>query len=272
MSTINFGDTRCYFTNVNNTELITVETAFAYALISRQGAQLLQFQPKGKKPWLYCPSDLILQAGKPIDAGIPLCLPWFGRHQNTNYPIHGYLRNKLWQLESIEEQTDDVLLLIFSYHHQATEQFPFQFTATHTICCGQDLRLEMQIDNQSQTAMPLSFAWHSYWQSDTNSYITGLEQQHYLDYQDDLQNKLNQGSISCNQAMDFIFQAARQEQSLYTPHAHLQFTSQHCPTRIIWQPSEHCGFTCIEHGYAFADAIQLESRQTMTSNLFIKEI
>jgi D-hexose-6-phosphate mutarotase len=49
------------------------------AVFSRQGAQLLHFQPTGEKPWLWC-AEQWPQVGA-IRGGVPVCWPWYGRHQ-----------------------------------------------------------------------------------------------------------------------------------------------------------------------------------------------
>lgn len=271
-SFIQSGDAFSYFSQASDVPLLSVQTPHCQALISLQGAQLLQFRSQQGHQWLYCPNGLVLQQGRAIDAGIPLCLPWFGRHTQTNFPIHGYLRQQLWRLDAANYLANGAVQCEFSFHHQPSQQFPFELLVKHRIYLHQQLNLELECENLSTELLPLSFAWHSYWQTSQQSYLQGLEQHSFLDNRDKLQSKLCTGAILCDHAMDKVFEAANTVQTLYNPDFALQFSSQNCPTRIVWQPQANAGFSCIEHGFAFADSMVLNTGETAYSRLTIKEL
>lgn len=268
---IHFGDAFSYFTKVSEVPLISIETPFCQAIISLQGGQLLQFRSHRQHDWLYCPKELSLKRNQAIEAGIPLCLPWFGRHAQADFPIHGYLREKLWQIDAIHSDKRQGIQLDLSYQHLANAQFPFNFIVRQSFYFHQDLRLTLALSNQSECSLPLSFAWHSYWQTEKSSYLQGLQQHNYLDNQDGLKSKLCIEAIQFNHAMDKVFEAASPEQSLYNPQFNLHFTADNCPTRIVWQPEARANFACVEHGFAFADSIGLAAGETTYSSLIIKE-
>src|SRR5690606_16135191 len=94
------------------------------AIIALQGAQLLQFTPRNRQPWLYLPATNDFREGVPVEGGIPLCLPWFGRHADPQLPIHGYLRQQLWQLDDVFAAAEGITLQL-RYQHLPTAMFPF---------------------------------------------------------------------------------------------------------------------------------------------------
>lgn len=266
-----FGDAFSYFTKTSEVPLVSIETPFCQAIISLQGGQLLQFRSYRQHDWLHCPKELSLKRHQAINAGIPLCLPWFGRHAQAGFPIHGYLREQLWQIEAIQCDKRQGIKLDLSYQHLANAQFPFNLTVKQSLYFHQSLQLNLALSNQSDRCLPLSFAWHSYWQTEKSSYLQGLQQHTYLDNQDELKRKLCKEPIQFNHAMDKVFEAASVEQSLYNPQFNLHFTADNCPTRIVWQPKAQSNFACVEHGFAFADSIELAAGETTHSSLTIKE-
>lgn len=257
----------------NAVAVLHIKGAQFDALISLQGAQLLAFTPKGGKPWLYYPENIALISGLPIDAGIPLCLPWFGRHKKADYPIHGYLRNQPWTLSALYEEQEDVVVE-FSYQHKPTPMFAHAFCAKHRLRLSDSINLNIEVQNLSPNAMPLSFAWHSYFAT-SNSYntkLTGLEQHLFLDNLHGLRQTVQNGAINFGPAIDAVFESASFKQILISPEQTLSISGEHCPTSIIWNPGNAKDFICAERGSAFADSVTLAPTQTYQASLSIKEL
>lgn len=252
--------------------LLHLESTACDAIISLQGAQLLQFTPKHSKPWLYLDNKNSFTAGDSIIGGIPLCLPWFGHHSNRDWPIHGYAQNNDWQLERIEQEQQSIMLE-FSYQHEATEQFPYRFLAKHSLRLGDDIQLSLSLENQSAETLPLSFAWHTYYKLDKSQHcqLNGLQQQFYLDNLQQLQRSQLQGAIAFTDAIDAVFEQAPETQILDTGLHQLHIDGEHCPSCIVWQPSSESPFACVERGFAFADSLQLAPKQYIRCSMHIKE-
>ena len=72
------------------------------ATLSLYGGQLLGYTPHGGQPLFYLSPTALLQPGKAIRGGVPLCWPWFGKHaSDTSQPQHGVARTALWTVNAI---------------------------------------------------------------------------------------------------------------------------------------------------------------------------
>jgi glucose-6-phosphate 1-epimerase len=267
---LSYSNSQALFHSKAKLPLICVNTPLCNAIISPQGAQLLQYANQTKQPWLFLNKQQSFQQGQAIIGGIPLCLPWFGRHANRDYPIHGYLQNQPWQLQQAYQQQQTVVLH-FHYQHTPTTYFPFHFSAEHIIKLSDEIELTLVLHNQEQQNLPISFAWHSYFATANPAQIHGLEQYDFLDNLDGLSQKPQNGAIVLPKAIDAVFQQASSQQILQQPQQRLQISGEHCPTCIIWQPEQHKDFVCLERGAAFADTITLRAQQTFTSSMTIRE-
>src|SRR3990167_3755787 len=112
--------------------LLLLEHPRFQAAFSRQGGQLLHFQPRGQRPWLWCASHW--PRGGAIRGGVPVCWPWFGRHPSeSGWPSHGWARLCDW-------------------------------TVTLEAELGEQMRLRLRTSHQDSEPCRLSQALHAYWQ------------------------------------------------------------------------------------------------------------
>ncbi len=80
-------------------DLLLIDHPLCQAVFSRQGAQLLHFQPQGERPLLWCASEWPALSSAPVRGGIPVCWPWFGSHPNgSEWPQQGWARQREWRL------------------------------------------------------------------------------------------------------------------------------------------------------------------------------
>lgn len=72
------------------------------ASLSLYGGQLLGFTPHGGQPLFYLSPAAMLQPGKAIRGGVPLCWPWFGKHDSdASLPQHGVARTAQWTVNAV---------------------------------------------------------------------------------------------------------------------------------------------------------------------------
>ena len=176
-------------TEQGETKILQIHNHNCEAEISLQGAQVLKFFSKKLNKDLLWLSDLNqYQSGKAIRGGIPLCFPWFGTHPtDANLPAHGFARNSIWQLKDITEDTAGHHLRFELTDSEATRQYwNYAFRLEMLIHCGEQLHLEFKLHNRDQQAFEFSFAWHSYFPTETQSTkVKGLRGLDYIDQLDE---------------------------------------------------------------------------------------
>ncbi|MDZ5605160.1 D-hexose-6-phosphate mutarotase [Pseudomonas sp. RP23018S] len=90
-------------------DVLVIDHPRCQAVFSRQGGQLLHFQPTGELPWLWCAAQWPHVGA--IRGGVPVCWPWYGRHPSEDlWPTHGWARLLDWELLSSEQDEAGVSL------------------------------------------------------------------------------------------------------------------------------------------------------------------
>ena len=147
----------------NEIPVLKLDHAIGSALISLQGAQLLQWQPLGQTESVLWLSNIEpFQQGKAIRGGIPICYPWFN---NAGTPAHGYARTSLWQLTDylIEVQQVKLSFTLFDENGIIEAKLHMQFDQNCTLTFTHYKQEEAQI------------AFHSYFNIE---HIQNVEAQH----------------------------------------------------------------------------------------------
>jgi len=85
---------------INEIPVLILNHSVGSARIALQGAQLLNWQPKGAEQDIFWLSEIEpFTQGVAIRGGVPLCYPWFG---GVKQPSHGTARLRLWQLSDYD--------------------------------------------------------------------------------------------------------------------------------------------------------------------------
>lgn len=254
-----------------------IDTAQCTALVSAQGAQLLEFRPKGGSPLLWCSPDAVLRPGKAIRGGIPLCFPWFGPHPDTPaLPAHGFARTRTWQLDRAESAAD-ALRLALSLESDAASRdlWPFDFRAELQMSLGLAPALELHIHNTGHLPFRFSFAFHSYFpvQDSRRARVEGLEGATCIDQLDpQRQAALQQGPLRFAGETDRIFLGVERDVRLLdeSTGSVTRISAPGCRSVVAWNPGPEkaarladmppgswSGMVCVESGNVDVDAIAL---------------
>lgn len=266
---------------------LNISNRHCSAKLALQGGQVLSFTPQGQADLLWLSPNAELQNNRPIRGGIPVCLPWFGvNQQDPGKPKHGFARTSRWKLEraSTDNQgTTRVQLGLRQYAQQPHPLFNFAFTAELSFSFGRQLHITLRVHNCAASAMPLSWALHSYHpvQDLDQLGIIGLENTDYLDNTRQLQRFTQRGEVKLRGEFDRAYLNVGETQTIIgTPC--IRISGTHAPSAIVWNPGaelaanmpdlgkdSHRQFVCLERGAVFDDATKLAPQATMQASITI---
>ncbi|MDR3403424.1 MAG: D-hexose-6-phosphate mutarotase [Chthoniobacter sp.] len=269
---------------------LTVRSALAEAHIYLHGAHVTHFQPKDKAPVLFMSQRSLFAADKPIRGGVPLIFPWFGpRAHHPESPAHGFARTSEWQIESLSEDGDGVVVAAF---HLASDDrtralWPFDFELHYRVAIGRTLTLTFEVKNTSTQPFDFEDALHTYFTvSDVReTSTTGLENAEYVD-KTDAQQRKNQGPdpIRITAETDRVFENTRKTCIVDDPGLKRKITidKSGSQTTVVWNPwiaksaamadfgdDEWPKMLCIETANAAANLLTLDPGKTHSTRAVI---
>lgn len=255
---------------------LKVDTPLCSALLSLQGAHLLQFQAAGKAPLLWLSEDAIFKAGKSARGGIPLCFPWFGTPADKDKPAHGFARHRLWTLTTARRDGDIVTLELELQDDSSTRPlWPHAFLARQTLVLGQDISLTLSVENRDTVPFTFTFAQHSYFPTSDiqRTRVQGLEGRPYFDATQDWKILESEaGGIRFAAETDRVYEGAGGHYRIVDEAANttIVIASDDCRSAIVWNPWPEKnarlgdmgaegwrGMLCVESGNTGSDAITL---------------
>lgn len=144
--------------------VLIIEHASATGRIALNGAHVTDWIPEGHDPVLYMSAEAVLEVGKPIRGGIPVCWPWFGPHPaDSSKPAHGFVRQMLWEVDAARETETAVEIVLRLSDSAATKAFwPQAFSARLHVHMGATLQVTLQATNTGTTAWSMTGALHTY--------------------------------------------------------------------------------------------------------------
>jgi glucose-6-phosphate 1-epimerase len=155
------------------------------ASIALNGGHLMHWTPTGQAPVLYMSPETLLQQGKAIRGGVPICWPWFGPHpSNPEFPAHGFARISPWQLLSAAEDAEGITLELGLDSSTATKQlWPHDFELRLQVKLGSSMDLSLRMKNTDDKPITITGALHTYLcVADTSQTVVhGLEGSRYLE-------------------------------------------------------------------------------------------
>jgi len=254
------GQTQQWLTHQGR-ELLLLEHSRFQAAFSRQGGQLLHFQPRGERPWLWCASHW--PQGGAIRGGVPVCWPWFGRHPSeSGWPSHGWARLSDWQLLGCEADEQGM--------HLRWQLQLCDWTVTLDAELGAGLKLRLSTRHQDSEPCQLSHALHAYWRVSDVARVAllgldGAAGRDLLTRSDCRQ----QGELRIEEGCHRIFRhrGVLQLQDLAWQRR-LLIDTRGGANSVVWHPgsrpltdvgwNEALGFLCVEAASCGADSLTLQ--------------
>jgi len=265
--------------------LIEVENALGKATISPFGATILQFQPVGEKPVLWQSPTAIFDGKKAIRGGIPVCWPWFGQSKTDGNPAHGFVRNRDWQISSIQTlpagtSATTVTKLVFSIEsdEQTLAIWPYEFALQLIVVVGKELTVELITENRSDKKMEITEALHSYFAvSEVNSLqVKGFAGSEAIDTLQQPAERSPAGDIlDIHSPIDSVFvnQTQTTEITDSSWKRRIQI-AKNGASSIVWNPGPEIvkdfsdipddawsGYLCVEAGNVWDNAVSISAKQ-----------
>lgn len=283
---ISLSDSNELYQSPESLPLLKIQSPLCSAVVSIQGAQLLEFTPKSSLPWLWLSPKAVFSAGHPIRGGIPVCAPWFGVNQaDPSKPKHGFVRARCWQLINATEKNTGEVELTFEFTSEAGDLplFPHAFSLNLTIALSDHIDISFSVQNTGNTIMPFSWALHSYFNVDSleDARVSGLDQNSYLDATQGFIPVIQQGAIGFESEVDRVYEHVSSDQVIMGRPS-LLIKGDNCPTAIVWNPGAELAekmaditidyydqYICVERGAAFDNSWDVLPSQSATATLAI---
>jgi glucose-6-phosphate 1-epimerase len=206
------------------------------------GAQVTSWKSAGNDEVLFLSTKSRWQEGQAIRGGIPICFPWFrAKADDPKAPVHGFVRTKSWQLESIvEEEAGVVVSMSIESDEQTRRWWPAQFRLVHRVVFGPELTLELTCTNTGRTDLHFEEALHTYNRvSDiANVRLQGLDAVRFLDNTDSNKAKIQHGDVTIASATDNAFIGTQNDVDLIDPklRRHIRLKKANSLTTVVWNP------------------------------------
>lgn len=267
--------------------ILLINTSLCSASISLQGAHLLEFKPAQAAPILWLSPNCEFSPGVALRGGIPLCLPWFGPNPtDANKPKHGFARNNFWQLADAQQHADGRVELGFLFVAEANPLFAYDFSAELRMTLGNEIRLDLTINNTDELDFNCSWAMHTYFKVDTLNQVrvTGLKQRHYKDNLENHAVKFQNTDVSFEQTIDRVFAGVENSLTIVNRgmSENIEISHHNCPSVVTWNPGKlsadiadigednQLHFICVERGAVLEETWSLASGTSNSAWMVIK--
>lgn len=165
--------------------ILVIHHAAASGRIALNGAHVMEWTPAGEKPVLYMSPQALLEPGKAIRGGVPVCWPWFGPHPTeSDKPAHGFVRNLMWEVGEVKENIAGVTLEFHLRDSDASRAFwPHPFELKFEVKMGAQLSMALHIKNTGSESWSMTGALHTYFCVDdiTQTAVIGLDDAFYVE-------------------------------------------------------------------------------------------
>ena len=261
----------------NGLPLVEVANAHGTATIALQGAQLLQWTPRGEQPVVWLSPAAKYVAGKSMRGGVPVCWPWFGPHAaHKDFPAHGIARTSDWEMLSTETVANGGhrLGLRLPISEAAQAYWPHATQLECFITVGPALEMELVTRNLGEQTLDISEALHTYFTvSDVRQVqVHGLDGCDYVDKVAGGQRKQQAGPVTISGETDRVYLGTEAECWIDDPGYGRRIRIKKTGSRstVVWNPwiekadamgdlgpEGYLHMLCVESANALEDTVRL---------------
>jgi glucose-6-phosphate 1-epimerase len=219
---------------------VQVNDAFGVGEVYLHGAQVTSWKPAGQDEVLFMSTKSRWEDGQAIRGGIPICFPWFrAKADDPVAPAHGFVRTKMWEIESIVGSEDGVVVSLFTESDERTRRWlAAEFRLVHRITFGPELRLELRCTNTGTTPLRFEEALHTYNRvADIHeAHLQGLSGVSYLDNTESNKEKTEPGDIAITRPTDSAYRNTQGPVDLVGANRRIRLSKQHSLDTVVWNP------------------------------------
>ena len=259
-------------------EYLNVDSPLCHGKVFLQGAQLSEFVPKGKPSLIWMSADEDYQSGKPLRGGIPICWPWFGVHEKSDWPIHGVARKLLWRAEEVHEYDDHISVkLSLPLRLVDTVYWPHESKLEVEFLFSEQLEVRLTNTNLGSEPFTLSQALHTYFPTSEiqHTQVDGLQDARYIEFgkgpfvQSDI--------VRFERETDMVYTQAKPKQIISTPEGQIEVLRENSSSCILWNPwvekskrlsnfrdDEYLTMLCLEAANVMDDMATVQPGQSHT--------
>lgn len=219
---------------------IEIQNRHAEAKIALQGAHLFHYKIQDKPSLLWLSQATYFEEGKAIRGGIPICLPWFGKHKdNLTLPQHGFGRTELWRVILEEEQSDGSthVRLQLKPNTHTLSQWDHVFEANIDITVGKELIIALEIKNTDSKPFEISTALHTYFSvSDIDTVcIQGLKNKVYYNNLDG-KHSTQKDDVLIREEVDRVYLNPLKTVTLLDGNTRVNIQQEGSGSTVVWNP------------------------------------
>jgi glucose-6-phosphate 1-epimerase len=272
---------------------VQISSSLCAAEMYLHGAHVTSWKPAGGDEVLFLSAKSQWTDGQAIRGGIPICFPWFRAKANDpKAPAHGFVRTKVWQLESILEEDYAVVVTMLTESDEHTRRWwPGDFRLVHRATFGSQLKMELVCTNTGTTPLRFEEALHTYNRvaNVQDVRVTGLDTVRFLDNTDSNKEKMQRGDLAIGSQTDSAYMNTPVTVELSDPkiRRQIRLTKTNSLTTVVWNPwrekaselrdlgeDQWTNFLCIEASNILDAAVDLEPGQkhSMTAILSVEKL
>jgi glucose-6-phosphate 1-epimerase len=223
---------------------VQVTGAFGQGEMYLHGAHVTSWKPAGNEEVLFVSTKSRWEEGHSVRGGVPICFPWFrGKLDDPHAPAHGFVRAKMWQIESIveNENENEVAVTMFTQSDEHTRNWwPGEFRLVHRVTFGSELRLELVCINTGTTPFRFEEALHTYNRiaNIEDAWVQGLDSVSYLDNTESNKEKTQRGDVLIASPTDSAYCKTQNEVDLLDPNKkrRIRLLKEHSHSTVVWNP------------------------------------
>ena len=282
---------------------IIIDNEVAHAEILLRGAHLLTYNIQGGNPIVWNSDESEYDKNITLHAGMPIVSPWFGNVADNSDEIkesitscgmqksHGFMRNVVWNISSIEEIDEEETCVTMVYKHVTPKKdllWNKSFDVKIVFTIGKVLDIKMKITNTSEDKFAFANAFHtSFALSDVeNVVIQSFDKISYIDTLDEWKEKTWEGNMKIDRGCDFIFLNPPKKQCIRDTdwNREIIITTHNNNSAIVWNQwkeksknlsgfhkNDYKKMLCIETGQVFTDFRTVEVGKSFLMGVTILE-